>query len=298
MRNDYNLPEPLVKAMTPEKSIMKVGRYSVTGLIDSPLRRVLLLQHFDDIDEDVSSRLWALLGQAIHMVIDKHSGEMKSEVKMEVPVKGGVIVGIADLYHNKTITDWKVTSVWSYLLGLKDEWVSQLNAYAWLHRKSGLAVDKLSICAILRDWQHSKSAFGDNNNKDYPPIPFIQIDVPLMSMNKLDEYIESRLALHQEAEKAYCFDDIISIPPCTAKERWERPTQWKVKTKTAKKALRVLETKEAAEKWMAECKSKDTFISEVKGQSVRCVSYCGVAPFCPHLKTFTEIEDDYVPASG
>jgi hypothetical protein len=35
---------------------------------------------------------------------------------MEVPVKGGVVVGIADLYHNKTITDWKVTSVFSYLL--------------------------------------------------------------------------------------------------------------------------------------------------------------------------------------
>lgn len=69
------------------------------------------------------------------------------------------------------------------------------------------------------------------------------------------------------------------IPPCAAKERWEKPSTYAVKKEGNKRATKVLDTFEEAEK-IAGDKGKD-FIVEVRpGESTRCMDYCSCCEFC------------------
>ena len=95
-----------------------------------------------------------------------------SEERLFCDEKGWTISGAIDLqeiheengFATVTVSDYKVTSVWSVIYG-KEEWVNQLNCYAWLVRQAkGLSVTKLRIIAILRDWQRRRA----EESGDYP----------------------------------------------------------------------------------------------------------------------------------
>jgi len=58
--NKYNLPEPLVKAVTWDNKPRK--GFSVTDLIQPPRITQLTRRHFDEIEVDASERIWVLLG--------------------------------------------------------------------------------------------------------------------------------------------------------------------------------------------------------------------------------------------
>jgi hypothetical protein len=275
--NNYNLPEPLLKALSPTRKAPVMGRLSVTALIGSPLQRILSIKHHGEIQEDASENLWALLGSAIHSVIEKH-GVKNAEIKIEYPFESATIVGVVDYYDGKELADWKVTSIWSYLLGTKSEWEAQLRIYKFLLEKTGFPVEKLKIYAILRDWVSSKV-----HEEGYPPIPFVAIDVEIKD---IEEYIRNRVRMHLEAEKY--IDAIESIPECTPDEKWERPTTYAVKKKDAKKAIRVLETEELAHKYIDDNRLSGVFIEERKGICVKCERFCRVSEYCPFYAPHTQ----------
>jgi len=54
--NKYGLPEAIVNAVQQRKA--SDGRISVTSLIDSPQIRQLVLDHWDELEDDASDRLW------------------------------------------------------------------------------------------------------------------------------------------------------------------------------------------------------------------------------------------------
>jgi len=279
--NHFNLPAPLVKALTGNHKLPVKGRYSVTSLIDSPLRRCLSMSHGAEIETDVSENLWMLLGTAVHFVIEQ-SGSGDQEVKIEKPYGDGTIVGVVDHYDptTRTITDWKITSVYSVLKGVKSEWASQLNCYTYL---LDVPVDKVQIYAILRDWSRTAYAKEVNNlfqskENAYPPVPFVNISVPLWGKEKVNQYIKERIELHKLAEES----ELKDIPQCTEEERWTRPPKFAVAKKPQDRATRLLDTKEDAEKYISEKKLVGYQIFDRPGQDVRCLDYCGVSKFCPY----------------
>ena len=124
--NKYNLPLPLYRAMEMGDYKSEPDRISVTNLINPPLIRYLTDKYWEEIEEDVSDRLWALLGKSIHLVLKgygekEETGKIEIEKRFEVQYGKWIIVGVADLVDNKvfSIEDYKVTSVWSFLLGEK-----------------------------------------------------------------------------------------------------------------------------------------------------------------------------------
>jgi hypothetical protein len=281
--NKHGLPEPIynaVKGVYPQKE----GRLSVTRLIDSPLIPKLLKEHWDELSEDASDRLWALLGTALDGVLTEHAPKhWIVQEKLEIPVNGITVVGKIDYFDPETgvLGDWKATSAWSYVLGGREEWEKQLNVYDWMERWRGRTVKALVAQRLFRDFMARKS-----NDPDYPDIPFMTIELPRWTPDQQEAYIFERIKCHTED----------ASPRCAAEERWEKPTTWAVMKKGRKSALRVLSELAEAKTWCVNnghgTWDKDAQgliklaagIEIVKrvGECVRCKSYCPVRYVCPN----------------
>lgn len=261
--NKFNLPQAIVNAVT-RNGVKNEKRLSVTDLIGSPLVRQLKLAHWDELESDVSDMLWMLLGSATHYILEKGAPKSAlSEQKIEVEKGGFTVVGVPDIYHDGVLSDFKITSCYSFILGDKPEWEHQLNVYAWLLEHCGFPVKKLEINAILRDWMKSKVG------GDYPPIPFQTVNVPLWPKEKIDQYVEERVLLHSQP-----------ATECTAEEKWKRKTVYALTKNGNKRATKLFDSLEEANK---NCGKGFSVITR-PGEDVRCNSYCNVSAFCPYFK--------------
>lgn len=274
--NDAALPQPFVDAVTPRKPQPDVLR--VTELIGPPLIRQLMLQHWDILADDASERVWSVFGQGVHAVLEAAStdGIHLVEQELVLPISDIEVRGRPDLLatEGQALIDYKVTSVWSVILGDKVDWERQLNVYAHLLRRQGQKVRHLENVCILRDW----SRHGPKGNPDYPPRPVHTIHQRVWSDEECQAYIAERVALHK-AEAG----------PCTPEERWERPTTYAVMKPGLKKATRVLDTQEAAEAYIAQNlpEAKATVVKR-PGASVRCEEYCPVRAVCQYRGQFVQ----------
>jgi hypothetical protein len=266
------LPKPYVEAVTFD-SYRKVGDISITGLIKPPRIRILEKRHDAEITEDVSERVWLLLGSAVHAVLERiDSDNHLLEERLTAQVDGWKVSGKPDLLDpGGVLTDWKVTSVFSFLLGDKPEWTQQLNLYKWLYAQNGFEVNKLQIVAILRDWSKNRA----KREEDYPKTAIHTVDIPMLDMTAIDQTVRFLVHLHKTSENMP--DD--QLPECTPSERWERPTTYAVKKEANIKAFRVFE-EESQAKALLEEKGKGWIVETRPGASIRCQEYCLAAPFC------------------
>ena len=279
--NRHDLPEALVSVLSRDRPPTS-GGFSVSTLISPPRIALLTKRHWDEIEVDVSERLWLLLGTATHYVIEKAKiPDSLVEEKLFTVLDGEQIRARPDLWKDETLYDWKVTSVWTAIFNPrgKPEWEAQLNIYAWLYSLQGFITKKLVVPAILRDWQKGKAKQGG----DYPPIPMRVFNIPLWTPEDTIIYVRERMRLHKEAMPLP--DD--QLPLCTDEERWLKGNKYALMKEGRKSAVRVYDTKEEAMKELASCDSKH-YVEERKGEAVRCKDYCDVAPFCNHCKAATE----------
>jgi hypothetical protein len=270
--NRFNLPQVYVNAVgTPYPP--KPNRIGVTALVDSPLIRKLTIDHWDELEQDVSDMVWLILGNAVHYLLEQHAPEDSfEEEKMIVPIGDITLAGKSDIYHLENIEDYKVTSVWSFLLGAKPQWEAQLNIYKWMWEKANFKVKSLSINAILRDWQKGKAKFDMN----YPQIPFLSLQIPMWTAPIVTEYIFDRLAYHA----------IRPTPECTPEEKWQRESTWAVMKGENKRATRVFDTEIEAKDYIVEHNTPilDFHVEARPGECVRCQDYCLVRTVCPYNK--------------
>jgi len=271
--NRLNLPLPIVRAVTNDPYSQR-GDISITGLIQPPRIRQLAIRHGNNITIDASDRIWPLLGSNVHYILERAQvGNALQEEPLAMGMFGWTVTGKPDLYYDEILYDFKVTSVWSFINGVKTEWESQLNCYAGLLRYYAFEVKALAIIAILRDW----SKYQVCKSANYPKTQAVVMSVKLWDAEKTWEYMKERIKIHQEAEHMVDTD----LPICTAEERWERPTQYAVTIKGQKRAKRLLSTMEEAQEWGEEnIKDKKWEIITRTGESVRCCHYCDVSKIC------------------
>jgi hypothetical protein len=289
--NQYNLPEEMIVALGIPRPIID-HVYSVTEFI-SPTRMIRLKRqcHKDGIAliEQPERKLKALLGTGFHMAMQKANEELQSRwcisddnnqkqpALIEQTVKAKfdkvTLVGHFDLWKEGVLSDYKTTSVYAFLLGEKIEWEQQLNLYRYCLKMgySGLPqreTTSLVIKALLVDWKQNKCLL----DSDYPPMPFIEKEIPIWSDGTILAFINSKV------EQLYSE----KLPLCTSEEQWARPETWAVMKNDNKKASRVLETEEQAIAWCAEHEDKKNKLSIMKriGLKVRCAEYCQVRDYC------------------
>jgi len=259
------------------------GKYSVTNLIKPPQIYQLEKRYQAQIERDVSDGLWMLLGSSVHYILEKAKPENAlKEERLEVKIGGTKVVGKPDLYTaNETIEDYKITSVWSFLLGEKPEWTAQLNIYAYLFEQYGFPVRKAKIHAILRDWSKTRLLQDEN----YPSCPFITSEIEVWIIPKQFDYLSQRVEIHTSNED---YQDSM-LPLCSSQEKWSKPTTWAVKKKGNKRALRVFESEDKAEEFVdtkleIDLKKERSIIEERPGEDVRCERFCYAKPFCSQYK--------------
>jgi hypothetical protein len=290
--NRFNLPDAFYDFARNDKYSRGDADISVTTLIDSPRIRLMRDKHSDQLETDASDMIWALFGTAVHHVLE--SADDVSHVMMEerlyAEVAGWTLSGALD--HQEVlpdgtiqITDYKVTSAWSVILG-KDDWVKQQNCYAWLVENSNEGtnrqkqVSSIRICAVLRDWQRKRAEF-DN---EYPQSPVVIVDLPLWSAEEREAYIYDRVILHQDAQAESDLYD--RMPECSEQEQWARPSKWAVHKTGAKRATKLCDSMDEAKTYIEEQDGKDKLeIQFRKGELTRCEgNYCSVAEFCEQFK--------------
>jgi len=295
LTNKYNLPDGIVNLIK-SRDITKDDPYriGITTLIRPPLINYLTKQHWNELTEYISDYLWAITGQAYHYILSKISVDnILVEKKVEVKIDEFTVVGILDLYDEKKLSleDYKVTSVWSILEGVKPEWEEQLNCYVWLLRKCDKIpeqqkeVKELYINAILRDWNRSQLAKSKDGK--YPPIPFVRLKVRLWSFEEQEKFVKEKLEIQKKIINAKTQED---IEICSPENRWKKPDTFAVYKNKNKTASRVLGTKEEAEKWILNTgDTKNTYrIEERKGYDNKCKDYCAINKFCRYGKQYCQ----------
>jgi hypothetical protein len=246
---------------------------TATQLVRPPQMNRLLWEHATELSEDVADRIWSLQGQSIHTIIERAvlgRSELLVERRLYAQCGGWTIGGQVDLFDLNTgeLSDWKVTSVWS-VLGeeMKPEWVLQLGILSWLLWKNGYDVQRASIVAILRDWSRTKAKY----EKSYPQEPARVLDLVPWGHELVETWIEHRLE-ELEAEEPRA---------CSEEERWRRGGGYAAKKKAAKRASKLFDSYEEAEKWVLSQKDSGKFVIEGReGEDIRCTCYCQVRAFC------------------
>ena len=151
--NKFNLPQSLVNAVSTEQH-NKEGCVSATTLLQGVKQIVLTSRHWDELTDDVSERVWAIFGTAVHKLLEEKNPNAFTEEHFEFQTGGKTVTGQVDLYdmEEKCITDYKTASVWKVVFKSFDDWKRQGLIYAWLLKHQGLEVNKCRFIAMLRDW--------------------------------------------------------------------------------------------------------------------------------------------------
>lgn len=277
--NKQNLPGPIVRAIENDGYSAtyngKRADISVTSLIDSPRIVALKRQYRTQIVEDAADLVWALLGQATHSVIERAAtGDDIAEKRLYAERKGWTISGQFDLLSEGTLTDFKITSVWSVIDAQKNgkpAWDAQLNVLDWLCRKNGLHPMRAQIVALIRDWSKNKA-----HEDGYPGKQVVTIPIELWPEDRQERFVLERIEAHQRAHE--------ELPLCTAEDQWRRPEKWAVMKKGQKRAVRLLDSESEAHEY-AKANDLEAYTLQYRpGDAVRCSNYCSVAEFCEQRK--------------
>lgn len=279
LTNRLNLPAPIVEAVRNDPYSKGDADISITGLIGPPRIRVLRKKHEENLTEDVSDRIYSLLGQVMHGILDraaKDSAEAIYEKRWYMDVEGIKVSGQLDVFYTSgLIQDYKLVSLYSVKDGVKLEYEQQLNCYAALLRCNGFIVDKLELVCILRDWSQGKARQDDT----LPQQQIIKLCVNVWSQETALQFIVDRVKLHKRANK--------TLPECTPEERWATPDKYAVMPKKgAARSLKNHETRELAEIHAGNVSG--AFVELRKGVNNRCESYCNVSNWCTQFKKIKE----------
>lgn len=264
--NIHGLPQSIVDAVANDP-YRGGGDISATKLIDAPQIVALSKQYHSHLTVDVSERVWALLGQAVHTILERaglRAEGMIAEERLYAMVNGWNISGQFDVMalDTGTLMDYKVTTV--YKAKGNDAWTRQLNILRWLAHQNGHTVNALQIIAIFRDWRKTEA----ERNPDYPRAAIQAIDIPVWPLEETEAYILERVRGHQTAQSG-------GFVPCTDEERWYSGDSYAIVKPGNKRALRVLPAPPAAED------IPDGYVVQKRaGEYKRCQHYCDVASFC------------------
>lgn len=292
--NKYNLPEPLVAAVKNwlDDYDFEPGpnRISVTSLIDSPYVRKLKIEHWDEIEVEITDMLHALKGSALHYILEKSGSGYINEFRCEMPFATSkdvyIISGKADLFdlRNQEIIDYKDVKAWALIYHPDGNYNHrvQLNMLMTIYTYNLLPVKKLSLLHFIKDW----TKFGKFDSPNYPERAIIQTPVEVFPPNIMENLFTKRLEAHFENE----------IKPCSKDERW-RIDKYKVMNPKGTRAVNGggnFSNMAQAEEFAATVPHSE--IKVVQGEDKRCHEYCDVKAFCSYYqKTYPVTDEVFIP---
>jgi len=274
--NEMNLPEALFKSLSRD-TYKKVGDFTASELPTPFQLWVLRKRYAEQLVTDVSDILYPLLGSNTHYILERANVKNAlTEERLHATVGLWNVTGKLDFYYaDKVLWDYKVTTMWTLLDGVKPEWEAQGNINSYLLEENGFTTDAIKICCIFRDWSKIQ-ALNNPNYLTKKQVAVLEVDQWGRTLTydyilyRINSFIKSEMKPDNE------------LPECTPKERWEKPTKWAVMKGKNKRATKLFDN----EKDALEMAGTDEKYHVVKrpGESTRCRYYCDVSEFCQQYK--------------
>jgi len=283
---------------------------SATSLL-KPIRALVLKYQYNDINKevDITDLVSARMGSAIHAIAEEawlERGNISKALKAmgtsnldkifiinpDKPVKDSevavyveqrhettvgdyIISGKYDLVLDGTLSDYKSTSVWTYIYDSNAmKYTQQGSIYKWL-APDRITDNKVSIQFIFTDWSAANAA----RDSKYPQSRVLTRDYPLWSTDRTENYIKDKLQdvtslLDKPQEQ---------LPQCTSEELWESATKYKYfKNPDAQRATKNFDTLDEANIRLA-TEGVGT-IKTVPGEAKAC-RYCEVVEVCDQAQS-------------
>lgn len=194
------------------------------------------------------------------------------EQRGERTINGYTLSGKFDMVLDGELQDFKSTSVYSWMLGSKDEdYALQGSLYRWIHHDK-ITSDHINIQFIFTDWSRAQA----RQNPKYPQQRVMQHKVELLSLAETEAWIKDKLRKLEAAADLEEHD----LPLCSDKELWRSDPVWKYYSnpdKTEGRATKNFDNKSEAYSFM-HAKGKGVVI-EVPGK-VKACSYCPCFNIC------------------
>jgi len=272
--NKLNLPEGLSRAVSVNRH-NDPGCLSATTLIQGVKQIILTERHWDSLEDDVSERIWAVFGSAVHSLLESEGENDFTEQEMSCKIGDVTVTGRIDSYDMErgVICDYKTASVYKIKCGNFDDWYKQGMIYAWLLTRNGFNASKCRFIAMLKD--HSKTEAKRDCGYPQSPVYIYEFSVSAQRLKEIENYIARKV--EDYCSNAALPDD--SIPACSPEEHWDRPSKFAVRKEGRKTAIRLYDSLEDAESHRARL-GEGHFVEHRKGESIKCRSYCLCARFC------------------
>lgn len=278
--NTLSLPAPFVSLAEGDEYPVAPNEYRVTSLLKGTRETILERRHGAEITRDVSDMVWLLFGTAVHGILEQHqeTGTQLKEERIKVPFEEYVLSGKFDLYDDETkiVTDYKTASVWKIIFGDFTDWRRQTLIYCYMLRRIGFDAQGGDIVAFLKD--HSKR--DAKVKAGYPKFPVHTVKFRFTDADfaECEDWLRARFSEIRAAEKLADED----LPICTPDERFNSGDKFAVMKKGRKTALRVLDSKEDAEKWQSS--NGGDYIETRHGEDKKCADYCSACEFCNYFQ--------------
>lgn len=275
---------------------------SVTTLM-KPLRQIILSSRLSNEGEgakDLIAMLPSRMGAAIHDAVERawttnHQAAMSAlgfnkfvidkvvvnppagtnlegkipvylEIRSEKKVGKWIISGKFDFVGDGRVEDVKTTSVWSAIMGSKDDdYILQGSLYRWL-RPDIITQDTMAIQWIFTDWSGAQA----RQDPKYPQCRHQERLFILKPIAEVEQFVRRKLALIEQ----YWDSPEEDIPFCTDEDLWRSEPKFKY-YKDPNKTLR--STKNFDDMHSARMRFIEDgavgMIKEVPGQ-VKACKYC------------------------
>ena len=287
---------------------------SATALL-KPIRALVLIDQHKGLDKsvDIMSLVSSRMGSAIHAIAEKawtnraniskalkalqvsnlddklvinpdkvKEGEIPIYVEQrhEKEIDDYIISGKYDLIVDGTISDYKSTSVWSYIFDSNAlKYTQQASIYKWLV-PDRITDNNVHIQYIFTDW----SAAHAMRDSSYPQTRVLTKEYPIWSTEQTNFFISEKIKLLKQYKDSPQED----LPECTKEELWESETKYKYYKNPAKmaRATKNFDTLNEANVRLASEGGVGTVVT-VPGE-VKACRYCEVSDICKQAQNLIQ----------
>ena len=287
---------------------------SATALL-KPIRALVLIDQHKGLDKsvDIMSLVSARMGSAIHAIAEKawtnraniskalkalqvsnlddklvinpdkvKEGEIPIYVEQrhEKEIDDYIISGKYDLIVDGTVSDYKSTSVWSYIFDSNAlKYTQQASIYKWLV-PDRITDNSVHIQYIFTDWSASQAM----RDSSYPQTRVLTKEYPIWSTEQTNFFISEKIKLLKQYKDSPQED----LPECTKEELWESETKYKYYKNPAKmaRATKNFDTLNEANVRLASDGGVGTVVT-VPGE-VKACRYCEVSDICKQAQNLIQ----------
>lgn len=287
---------------------------SATALL-KPIRALVLIDQHKGLDKtvDIMSLVSSRMGSAIHAIAEKAWTNRKNiskalealqvsnlddklvinpdkvkegeipiyvEQRHEKEIDDYIISGKYDLIVDGTVSDYKSTSVWSYIFDSNAlKYTQQASIYKWL-APDRITDNNVHIQYIFTDW----SAAQAMRDSSYPQTRVLTKEYPIWSTEQTKFFISEKIKLLKQYKDSPQED----LPECTKEELWESETKYKYYKNPAKmaRATKNFDTLNEANVRLASDGGVGTVVT-VPGE-VKACRYCEVSDVCKQAQNLIQ----------